>query len=275
MMASREIDRIAGACAAVLGRTEMRRPSLGLILGSGLGPFADALENSVSIPYSEIPHFPELGVSGHSGELVIGDMAGKTLVCLKGRAHAYEGRIDAMAVPVRVMKVLGVEALYITASAGSLNLDVGPGRLMTITDHLNLMGTSPLVGPNVEGFGPRFPPMADAYDPELIARQQEAAKTAGVELASGVYAAWLGPAFETPAEVRMIKGFGADAVGMSVVPECLLARHCGLKVTATAVITNFGVGMTDMKINHDQTLAGAKSAEEDFRRFLEAFVASS
>jgi len=237
-------------------------PRMGIILGSGLGPLADRIEDPHAIPYDDLPGFPAIGVSGHAGKLILGRLGGVPVACLAGRAHAYEGRIDAMKVPVRTVKLIGAEAIYLTCAAGSMRETVGPGSLMTITDHLNLMGGNPLAGPNDPDFGPRFPPMEGAYDPELVAAQRQAAASLGISLADGVYAAWLGPAFETPAEVRMIKALGADAVGMSTVPECIVARHCGLRVTATAVITNLGVGLSDGPVNHDQTLTAAAEASE-------------
>ncbi|MEQ9812161.1 MAG: purine-nucleoside phosphorylase [Azospirillaceae bacterium] len=247
-------------------------PRAAIVLGSGLGPLADRIEEPLRIPYADLPGFPELAVEGHAGELILGLLAGKPVACLAGRKHAYEGRIDAMKAPVRAMKLIGAEVLYLTCAAGSMRAEVGAGSLMTITDHINLMGGSPLTGPNDDDFGPRFPPMADAYDPDLVALQRRAAETLGIALADGVYAAWLGPAFETPAEVRMIKGLGADAVGMSTVPECLVARHCGLRVTATAVITNLGVGLSDEPVNHDQTLRAAAEAGEKLQALVTAVV---
>lgn len=237
-------------------------PRMALVLGSGLGPLADKIENAHTIPYADLPGFPQIGVSGHAGKLILGTLGGVPVACLAGRAHAYEGRIDAMKVPVRTVKLIGAEAIYLTCAAGSLRQEVGPGSLMTITDHINLMGGNPLTGPNDADFGPRFPPMDKAYDADLVSAQRQEADALGVDLADGVYAAWLGPAFETPAEVRMIKTMGADAVGMSTVPECIVARHCGLRVTATAVITNLGVGLSDAPVNHDQTLSAAAEAGE-------------
>lgn len=255
---------------------QMRRPEFAprwaIVLGSGLGPLAARIDGATRIPYDELPGFPVLDVEGHAGELILGTLGGADVVCLAGRKHAYEGRIDAMKVPVRTCRLIGAQAIYLTCAAGSLRTEVGAGSLMTITDHVNLMGGSPLTGPNDEDFGPRFPPMEDAYDPTLIAAQRNAARTLGLDLADGVYAAWLGPAFETPAEVRMIKTLGADAVGMSTVPECLVARHCGLRVTATAVITNLGVGLSDQPVNHDQTLKFAAQAGEKLQALVEKVV---
>ena len=259
----------AQAAAIVRQRAPGFAPRVALVLGSGLGPLADRVEDATTISYADLPGFPEPGVEGHAGRLVLGTLGGTQVACLQGRAHAYEGRgYDVMATAVRTMRAIGCEAIYLTCAAGSLRLEVGAGRLMTITDHINLQGGNPLVGPNDAEIGPRFPPLADAYDPALAARQAAVAAELGIDLASGVYCAWLGPSFETPAEVRMIKGLGADAVGMSTVPECILARHCGLKVTATAVITNLGVGLSDDPVDHDQTLSAANAAGADLARLI-------
>ncbi len=257
------------AAAIIRQRAPDIRPRVALVLGSGLGPLADRIEDATAISYADLPGFPEPGVEGHAGRLVLGTLGGTAVACLQGRAHAYEGRgYDVMATAVRTMRAIGCEAIYLTCAAGSLRLEVGAGRLMTITDHINLQGGNPLVGPNDSEIGPRFPPMADAYDPALAARQASVAGELGIDLASGVYCAWLGPCFETPAEVRMIQGLGADAVGMSTVPECILARHCGLRVTATAVITNLGVGLSDEPVDHDQTLSAATAAGADLARLI-------
>jgi len=266
-----------GTAAADAALTIQRRvpgfaPRIALVLGSGLGPLADQVEAATAISYEDLPDFPEVGVEGHAGRLVLGQLAGVPVACLQGRGHAYEGRFDVMKTPVRAMKLIGCEAIYLTCAAGSLREDMPPGSLMTLNDHINLMGGNPLVGPNDADFGPRFPPLIDAYDPALRGLQAEAAADVGRRAHEGVYAAWLGPSFETPAEVRMIKALGADAVGMSTVPECILARHCGLKVAATAVITNYGVGLTDQQVNHDQTLSGAAAASDDLRRLILAFL---
>ena len=262
-------DRSAQAAAIVRQRAPGLEPRVALVLGSGLGPLADRVEDATAISYADLPGFPEPGVEGHAGRLVLGTLGGTPVACLQGRAHAYEGRgYDVMATPVRTMRAIGCASIYLTCAAGSLRTEVDAGRLMTITDHINLQGGNPLVGANDPAIGPRFPPLADAYDPALAARQRTVAGELGIDLADGVYCAWLGPSFETPAEVRMIRGLGADAVGMSTVPECILARHCGLKVTATAVITNLGVGLSDDPVDHDQTLSAATAAGEDLARLI-------
>lgn len=261
-------DRPRRAAEAIRARAPGAAPRVALVLGSGLGPLAERIAEPVAVPYAALPGFPPTGVSGHAGRLVLGRLGGVAVACLQGRAHAYEGRIDAMTVPVRAMKALGCEILYLTCAAGSLRPEVGPGRLMAIADHLNLMGGNPLTGPNDDDWGPRFPPLADAYDPELRRLQAAAARDLGLDLADGVYAAWLGPSFETPAEVRMIRTLGADAVGMSTVPECIVARHCGLRVAATAVITNLGVGLSADPVDHAQTLRAAEAAGGDLQRLV-------
>ncbi|MEM7047795.1 MAG: purine-nucleoside phosphorylase [Pseudomonadota bacterium] len=260
---------IAQACRTIQGQTEIA-PRLGIVLGSGLGALAERIENTQRISYDQLAGFPRPGVSGHAGMLHLGTLAGLPVACLQGRAHVYEGHAAAMAVPIRVLRQLGCRAVYLSCAAGSLNQKIPPGHLMTITDHLNMMGTSPLVGANDDAIGPRFPSLADAYDPDLTALQKSCLPT----LQQGIYAAWLGPAFETPAEVRMLRILGADAVGMSVVPEVLLARHCGLKVTATAGITNYGVGMSDDPVTHEQTLTVAAQLSDRFCQLVSDFAAA-
>ena len=250
------------------------RPSMGVILGSGLGIVADAIDPLLTISYASLPGFPAPTVEGHDGTLVLGWLAGLPVACLRGRVHGYEGRgLDVMAPVIRCLKAVGCQSLFLTCAAGSLNVEVGPGRLMMITDHLNLMGGNPLIGPNDAIIGPRFPGMVDAWDAQLRQILANAATALGLDLARGVYAAVTGPSFETPAEVRMLARLGADAVGMSTVPECILARHCGLRVAGVAVITNLGVGLDDAPVDHEQTLRAAGAAAADLKRLLMAFCA--
>ena len=263
----------AEAAVEIVKRAPGLAPRVGIVLGSGLGGLADLIADAVAVPYDEIPGFPATGVQGHAGKLVLGRLGGVAVVCMVGRAHAYEGRgVDVMAVPVRTMKELGCELLYLTCAAGSLRHDVGAGRLMMITDHINLLGGNPLVGTNADAYGARFVSLEDAYDPALRALQGRVAEEKGIDLAQGVYCAWLGPSFETPAEVRMIKALGADAVGMSTVPECILARHCGLKVIALAAITNLGVGLASEPVDHDHTLAAAAGVANDVQTLIVGFL---
>jgi xanthosine phosphorylase len=244
------------------------RPHVGVILGSGLGAVADAVEDPVVIGYEQLPGFPRPTVVGHAGQVVQGSVAGVPVAILQGRAHVYEGGpVDELRAPVRWLKASGAEILVQTNAAGSLRAEVGPGSLMAITDHINLMGTNPLIGPNDDSIGPRFPSMGKAYDPELLAELRAAAAEQRVALAEGVYAGWSGPAFETAAEIRAIRVLGGDAV-----PETLIARHCGLRVAAISAITNLAEGMGDVPLSHEQTLADAARAAEDLVKLLVAFI---
>jgi xanthosine phosphorylase len=249
-----------------------RSPRLGIILGSGLGAVAEALEDAVSIPYTELPDFPAPSVHGHAGTLGLGTLSGVSVAVLQGRRHVYEGGDPgAMRGPVRALKTAGAEALLVTNAAGSLNADVGPGSLMAISDHINMLGVNPLTGPNDDAIGPRFPSLRDAYDPELRALLHDAAARLGVSLADGVYLATAGPSFETPAEIRAFRTLGADAVGMSTIPEVILARHAGLRVAAVSAITNLAEGMGGEELSHEQTLRYANAAAGDLTRLIIEF----
>ncbi len=243
------------------------------MLGSGLGAVADDVQDAVAIPYSELPGFPVGSVAGHAGRLVIGRLAGVPVAVLQGRAHLYEG-VDpgAIAVPVRTVRALGAELILLTNAAGSLRADVGPGRLMALTDHINMTGRNPLTGPNDPAVGERFVGMGRAYDPELIERLRAAAAKAAVDLAEGVYLAVPGPSFETAAEIRAFRVLGADAVGMSTVLETIAARHCGLRVAAVSAITNLAEGMSAEVLTHEGTLHAAGQAASDLGRVLRHFV---
>ena len=230
-------------------------PRVGVVLGSGLGAVADAVEDPVVVGYEELPGFPRPSVAGHAGHAVLGSIGGVPVAVLQGRAHLYEGGDpEALRVPVRALRAAGASILVLTNAAGSLRPAVGPGSLMAITDHINMTGCNLLAGPNDDALGPRFPSLRDAYDPELRAMLREAAAEIGVDLAEGVYLAVTGPSFETPAEIRAFQVMGADAVGMSTVQETIVARHCGLRVAAVSVITNLAEGMTDEPLSHEQTL---------------------
>jgi len=244
------------AAAVVAERAAAFRPRLGLVLGSGLGVLADDLEQVTSIPYGDLPGFRTGTVSGHAGALALGTLDGVPVACLQGRSHLYEG-VDASAIttPVRTLKLLGAEALLLTNAAGSLRPEVGSGSLVAIADHINLQGFNPLMGPNDDEVGPRFPSMRAAYDPELRAGLHAAAAELGTPLHDGVYLACTGPSFETPAEIHAFRTLGADLVGMSTVPEVIVARHCGLRVAAVSVVTNLAEGMGEAEISHAQTLA--------------------
>ena len=263
----------ADAAAAVLAaRAPGFVPHAGLILGSGLAGLADAIEPAAVVSYDDLPGFPRPSVAGHHGRLVLGTLAGLPVACLQGRAHVYEGvEPSRLAVGVRTLRAAGAELLLATNAAGSLRPDVGPGRLMLVTDHVNLLGVNPLTGPNDNAVGPRFPSLGAAYDPGLRERLRSAAQAEGVPLAEGVYLATPGPSFETPAEIRAFRTLGADAVGMSTVPEVIAARHCGLRVAAVSVITNLAEGLGDEALTHEQTLQHAGAAAGDLRRVVERF----
>jgi xanthosine phosphorylase len=248
-------------------------PRVALVLGSGLGAVADEVRDAVAIPYAELPGFPVGSVAGHAGRLVAGTLAGVPVAVLQGRAHLYEG-IDAaqIAVPIRTVRALGAELVLLTNAAGSLRAEVGPGRLMALTDHINLTGRNPLTGPNDDAVGERFVGMGRAYDPALLDRLRAAAAREDVDLSEGVYLAVPGPSFETAAEIRAFRTLGADAVGMSTVLETIAARHCGLRVAAVSAITNLAEGMSTEVLSHEGTLAAAKTAAIDLGRVLRRFV---
>ena len=242
-------------------RSELR-PRVAVVLGSGLGGFADAVSDPVELPYGDIPGWPASTAIGHAGKLVLGRFGEVPVAVMKGRAHLYEGLSPADVVfGVRVLGRLGVRSLVLTNACGTIDPSIEPGTLVAIADHLNLQGSSPLVGPNDETLGPRFPDMSDAYDPGYRAIARRAAAALGLELGEGVYAAWLGPAFETPAEIRMMRVLGADLVGMSTVPEVLAARHLGIRCLALSCVTNAAAGVRPEPIDHESVLeVGARAA---------------
>jgi xanthosine phosphorylase len=257
------------AAAVLRERAGDLAPRVGIVVGSGLGAVADAVTDAVVVPYADLPGFPRPTVAGHAGEAVLGRLGGTDVVVLRGRAHLYEGTPpEAVRVPVRTLRALGVETVVLTNAAGSLRPEVGPGRLMLIADHVNLSGINVLAGPNDDAWGPRFPPMGDAYDGGLRAAVHAAAQEEGVALAEGVYLAVLGPSFETPAEIRAFRVLGADAVGMSTVHETTVARHCGLRVVGISAITNLAEGMGDEPLSHEGTLSSADDAAGDLARLL-------
>ena len=248
-------------------------PRVGVVLGSGLGAVADAVEDPVVVGYEDLPGFPRPSVAGHAGRAVLGRIGGVPVAVLQGRAHLYEGGDpEALRVPVRALQAAGASILVLTNAAGSLRPAVGPGSLMAITDHINMTGVNLLMGPNDDSIGPRFPPLRDAYDPALLSTLRESARDLGIALAEGVYLAVTGPSFETPAEIRAYRTMGADAVGMSTVQETILARHCGLRVAAVSVITNLAEGMSDEALSHEQTLRAAQDGAGDLARLLLEFI---
>jgi xanthosine phosphorylase len=259
--------------AQVLTERSGAAPRVGLVLGSGLGQVADAVENAIAIPYADLPGFPQPSVAGHAGRAVAGDIGGVPVVAFQGRAHLYEGvDVDELRIPMRALKAAGAEIVLLTNAAGSLRADLGPGSLMLIEDHINLTGTNVLVGPNEDELGPRFPSLRDAYDPELRAGARRAADEIGVRLTAGVYLAVSGPSFETPAEIRAFHTLGADAVGMSTVHETTVARHCGLRVCAISAISNYAEGMSEQAVSHEQTLRDAAKAADDLGPLITKFV---
>jgi xanthosine phosphorylase len=261
----------AEAAATVL-RAHVQ-PRVGIVLGSGLGAVADAVQDAVTVGYEELPGFPRPTVHGHAGRAVLGHLRGVPVCVLMGRAHLYEGGDPAPRVtPVRALAAAGADVLVLTNAAGSLRAEVGPGSLMAISDHINLTGHNPLIGPNDEAIGPRFPSLAGAYDPDLLAALRASAADVDVDLAEGVYLAVSGPSFETPAEIRAFRTMGADAVGMSTVHETILARHAGMRVAAVSAISNLAEGVSDVPLSHEQTLKDAQRAAGDLARLLEAFV---
>jgi xanthosine phosphorylase len=249
------------------------KPKIAIILGSGLSGLAKRVEHPVTLAYAELPGFPLLTVAGHAGQLILGKLNGVPVIVLNGRKHFYETS-DAypLKTMIRAMKAVGVETLFLSNAAGSLRAHIGVSELMLITDHINFLGLNPLVGPNDESFGPRFFPMADAWDPALGAKLKAVAQQQGVTLHQGVYVAFRGPSFETPAEIRMAQGWGGDAVGMSSVPDCLIARHCGLKVAGVSCITNMGAGLSDENLSHAHTLENAAKGAGAFEKLVLAAV---
>jgi purine-nucleoside phosphorylase len=249
-------------------------PRVGVVLGSGLGAFADSLDGLVKIPYRDLPHMPAPAVAGHPGNLCFGAVAGVPVVCMQGRLHLYEGHpVDRVVQGVRAMARLGVRCVLLTNAAGGLEPSWAPGDLMMITDHINLTGVSPLVGPNDDTLGPRFPDMTAAYDPELRTLLQAVAREAGVPLREGVYAALLGPSYETPAEVRMVRALGAQAAGMSTVHEVVALRHMGTRVGALSCITNLAAGISPRLLDHAEVEATARSRRAVLLQLLTGWVA--
>ncbi len=268
-------DRVQAAAAAVraqLGASKAA-PQVGLILGSGLGAFADKLQNTTKIDYASIPGFPRSHVQGHAGRLVIGDIAGVRCVAMQGRVHMYEGHsAETVSFPARVLVALGAKILIITNAAGGLNPAWPPGTLMLMRDHIDMLRDHALRGPNDERFGPRFPDMTKAYAPELRALVTEVAASTGVDLQTGVYVAMPGPTYETPAEVQMLQRMGADATGMSTVPEVVVARHMGARVIGISCITNQAAGISGHELSHAEVTETATRVRATFERLLETII---
>lgn len=270
--ADSRFDAVETACAHVKSRRP-EDPLVGLILGSGLGGFADTLEDRLAIPYAEIPDMPTSAVVGHAGNLVLGRVGNVRVACLQGRVHTYEGHtMDKVVFGARVLSRLGARAVLITNAAGGIRDGMVPGDLMLLRDHLNLMGRNPLIGPNVDAWGPRFPDMTEAYSAELRALAMRAAGDAGVPLSEGVYAALLGPTYETPAEIRMLRTLGADAVGMSTVPEVIALRQQRVLVGAMSCITNLAAGISPGELDHSEVEDTAKKSRSSFVALLSGWI---
>lgn len=263
------IEEAAAKVLSVCGSAEV-----GVILGSGLGDYAGELENAVCLPYSEIPGFPRSTVPGHAGTWCCGTLHGKRTVMMQGRFHYYEGySMKDVTLPVRVMQRIGVKTLIVTNACGGVNLSFAPGDLMVISDYLTLTGVNPLMGKNLDEFGPRFPDMSCVFDKELRALAHETAKAQGFTLQEGVYCQFPGPCYETPAEIRMARILGADAVGMSTVPEAQAARHCGMRVLGISCITNMAAGILDQPLCHEEVTETANRVKERFKGLLDGVIA--
>ncbi|OEF97234.1 purine-nucleoside phosphorylase [Vulcanibacillus modesticaldus] len=244
-------------------------PEIGLILGSGLGEMAELIENPVIIEYKDIPNFPVSTVEGHKGQLVIGTLEGKKVMAMQGRFHYYEGySMSEVTFPVYVMKAIGIKMLLVTNACGGMNKAFSAGDLMIITDHINFMGTNPLIGPNLPEFGPRFPDMSQAYDQEFISLAEKVANDQGLKIQKGVYAAISGPNYQTPSELKMLAKIGGDTVGMSTVPEVIIARHAGMRVLGISLITDMAIGEELEPLTHEQVVAVAEQSKPKFIKLV-------
>lgn len=267
-----EFARAERAAKFIRSKTKLR-PKIALVLGSGLGAFADGLESATRIPYERIPHFPRSTAVGHAGRLVIGKAGNVAVAAMQGRVHFYEGySLKDVIFPMRVFARLGVRAAVLTNAAGGINLGFKQGTLIVMRDHINLQGSNPLIGPNDERFGPRFPDMTHAYDKEYRAAALEEARRLGIEVSEGVYAALTGPSYETPAEIRYLRTIGADVVGMSTVPEVIAARHMGIRILGISCVTNMAAGILDKLLDHQEVLATGERVQSQFIALLRAVL---
>jgi purine-nucleoside phosphorylase len=272
-MASTSLYERAEHAARIIRARITVEPRIAIVLGSGLGGFADDFEEAVSVPYEEIPGFVRSTAQGHVGQLVAGKVDSVPVVAMQGRVHYYEGySFEEVTFPIRTFKLLGIKTLILTNAAGGINVQLTQGALMVISDHLNLMGDNPLRGPNDERFGPRFPDMTAVYSPELQELVVDEAKAAGVEVRRGIYGGLSGPSYETPAEIHLLRALGADAVGMSTVPEAIVARHMGLEVLGISCITNMAAGISDEPINHEEVMATGDRVRDTFAQLLRRVV---
>ncbi|MBT3583541.1 MAG: purine-nucleoside phosphorylase [Halobacteriovoraceae bacterium] len=263
-----------GTAAKFIQSRKKVTPRVGLVLGSGLGAFVDRVEDATIIPYDEIPHFHQTSVEGHEGRLILGKISGVDIAILQGRLHVYEGyAMEDIVFPVRTLATLGVDTLFLTNASGGVNESYQPGDIVLINDHINLMGQNPLIGPNINELGPRFPDMTRAYNEDLRRIVKDCAEEMDYNLQTGVYAGLLGPTYETPAEIRMMRAIGADMVGMSTVPESIAANHLGLKVCGLSCITNMAAGITGEKLDHSEVKEQALKVMETFSNLLQSAIA--
>jgi purine-nucleoside phosphorylase len=266
------LDRLQETTHYIRACSEIK-PRVGIVLGSGLGAFVNHINIKAEVPYNEIPHFPTPSVEGHSGRLILGELAGVPLAIMQGRVHYYEGHsMEKVVYPIRTLAMLGIEIAILTNSAGGLDPNMKPGDLMLIEDHINLMGQNPLMGPNIKNLGPRFPDMTEAYDKELTQIMEQTLKSLNISHSKGVYCGVSGPTYETPAEVRFLQKIGGHAVGMSTVPESIAANHLGLRVAAISCITNPAAGIHKTKLTHEEVTEIANSVEKQFCDLLTAVI---
>lgn len=249
------------------------QPKIAIVLGSGLGPLVDDITNSIEIDYKDIPGFPVSTVEGHAGKLVCGEISGKSIIAMKGRFHYYEGYdVSQVVIPIRIFKLLGIDQLLVTNAAGGINKSFKPGDLMIIRDHISFFAPSPLRGKNFDEFGVRFPDMSEAYSKDLRELLKKASEEVGIKMQEGVYAFTKGPMYETPSEIKALSILGADAVGMSTVPEVITARHAGMKVMGISCITNMAAGILDQPLNHEEVMQTAKQAEKNFTSVVKKVI---
>lgn len=268
-----EYGRVEAAASHVRAAAQDNVPEIAVVLGSGLGDFANRLSEAVCLPYDDIPNWPASKVIGHEAKLVIGPIAGRRVAALSGRAHFYEGHdLRTVTFATRVMGMLGVKTLILTNAAGGINTNFEQGALMVIDDHINLIGSNPLIGFNDDRFGPRFPDMSEVYSKRLRAFAEAAARERGIALAHGVYVALHGPSYETPAEIRYLRTIGADAVGMSTVPEAIVARHMGIEVLGISCITNMAAGVLPRPLDHNEVMETARRVRGQFIGLLEGVI---
>jgi len=267
---SSTIDQLDICLRIIQERTDLV-PEIGLVLGSGLGFLAERVDSPTIIGYGEMPGFPVSTVEGHASRLVLGQLGGRNVVVMQGRFHYYEGYpMERIAIGIRLFARLGAKMVFITNAAGGISQGLKPGDLMLISDHLNLMGDNPLIGHNPENLGPRFPDMSNAYNSDLREQAKQIAKSEGIELKEGVYSAMTGPSYETPAEIRMLKTIGADAIGMSTIPEAIAANHVGMRVLGISCISNLAAGISDKPLSHAEVKETAHKAKDKFTRLLPA-----